>query len=136
MSRRNAREAVLQTLFQLDVGLTTRDKAFAFALEETPLNNKDRVFAETILKQAVADWEESDKVMAEAAIDYELDRLARLDRCLLRLALAELAIGAEDAPPGVVINEVVELAKAYSSEDSGKFINGILGQIVRGRTSS
>ncbi|HSL93641.1 MAG TPA: transcription antitermination factor NusB [Bacillota bacterium] len=136
MSRRNAREVVLQTLFQLDVGLSTKDKAFAFALEETPLAKKDRDFAQGILDQAVADWEQSDKVMAGAAIDYELDRLARLDRCLLRLALAELAIGAEDTPPGVIINEVIELAKAYSSEESGKFINGILGEVLRSRTLS
>jgi N utilization substance protein B len=136
MSRRNAREVVLQTLFQLDVGLSTRDKAFAFALEETPLGDKDREFAEVIVKRAVVDWQESDKVIAEAAIDWELDRLARLDRCLLRLALAELSIGAEDTPPGVIINEVIELAKAYSSEESGKFINGILGELLRGRTLS
>lgn len=136
MSRRKAREVVLQTLFQLDVGLSTKEKAFAFALEENPLGRKDRDFAEGILSRAVADWDQSDKVMAAAAIDWELERLARLDRCLLRLALAELAMNAADTPPGVVINEVIELAKEYSSEDSGKFINGILGEVVRGRTLS
>lgn len=136
MSRRKAREVVLQTLFQLDVGLSTKEKAFAFALEENPLARKDRDFAEGILSRAVADWDQSDKVMAAAAIDWELERLARLDRCLLRLALAELAMNAADTPPGVVINEVIELAKEYSSEDSGKFINGILGEVVRGRTLS
>ncbi len=136
MSRRKAREVVLQTLFQLDVGLSTRDKAFAFALEETPLAKKDKEFAEAILRQAAADWDESDKVIADAAIDWELDRLARLDRCLLRLALAELAINAEDTPPEVVINEAIELSRKYSSADAGKFINGILGEVVRGRALS
>ena len=134
MSRRTAREVVLQTLFQLDVGLSTPQKAFEFALEEKPLPQKDLKFAEDILKRAVAEWDESDAVIAAAAIDWDLDRLARLDRCLLRIALAELSLAAEDTPPGVIINEAIELAKVYSSEESGKFINGILGQVVRQRT--
>lgn len=134
MSRRTAREVVLQTLFQLDVGLSTPQKAFEFALEEKPLPQKDLKFAEDILKRAVAEWDASDAVIAAAAIDWDLDRLARLDRCLLRLALAELSLAAEDTPAGVIINEAIELAKVYSSEESGKFINGILGQVVRQRT--
>lgn len=131
MSRRTAREAALQTLFQIDVGLVPAEQAFGFAVEHTPLKDGDKQFALRIVEQAARDWVKSNELIASSAVDWELDRLARVDRSLLKLALAELAIAAPDTPAGVIINEVIELAKKYSSEESGKFINGILGQLVR-----
>jgi N utilization substance protein B len=131
MSRRTAREAALQTLYQIDLGLVSPGEAFNYALEATPLDDKDRQFALAIIEQAVKDWSISDDLIAAAAVDWKLERLARVDRSLLKMAIAELMRRADDTPPGVIINEAIEISKRYSSEESSKFINGILGQLVR-----
>jgi len=81
-------------------------------------------------------WEKHDKVdeiITELAVGWKLDRIARIDLAILRLAIVELLIGLEEPPPGdpVVINEAVVLAKKFSTEDSGKFVNGILASVVK-----
>jgi len=73
--------------------------------------------------------EEADALVAEAAIGWELERMAVVDRLVLRLATAELLV--EGAPPAVVIDEAVELAKVYSTEASGGFVNGVLSTVAR-----
>ena len=131
MSRRAAREVVLQTLFQMDVGLTKAEKAFEFALETTPLDEKTRQYAQKIVEQAMKDWNTSGEMIAGVSVDWEVERLNRVDRSLIRLAIAEIALGVKDAPTSVIINEVIEMAKIYSTEESSRFINGILGQLAR-----
>lgn len=131
MSRRTAREAALQTLYQLDLGLTDPPSAFTYALESTPLEERDADFARRIIKSATNHWEEINSYIAEASVGWSIDRLARVDRSLLRLSLAEMLSFDPDTPVNVVINEGIELAKHYSTEESSRFINGMLGSIAR-----
>lgn len=131
MSRRTAREAALQTLYQLDLGLVEAPQAFAYAVESTPLEERDEDFARRIISSATKHWEEINTYISEAAVGWSLDRLARVDRSLLRLSLAEMINPDKDTPVNVVINEGLELAKQYSTEESSRFINGILGNVAR-----
>lgn len=131
MSRRNAREAALQTLYQLDLGLVDAEQAFAYAIESTPLEEKDHNFARRIVSAATHHWQTIDEFIAESSVGWTIDRLARVDRSLLRLSLAEMLSHDPDTPVGVVINEGIELAKEYSTEESSRFINGMLGNIAR-----
>lgn len=131
MSRRTAREAALQTLYQLDLGLVDEPQAFAYALESTPLENKDANYARRIVKAALNNWEEINTYISEATVGWTIDRLARVDISLLRLSLAELLDHDPDTPINVVINEGIELAKQYSTDESSRFINGMLGNIAR-----
>ena len=81
---------------------------------------------------ARATWQakgDVDKIISKLAIDWPLDRIGKVDRSILRLAIQEIKIG--ETPVSVVINEAVELAKKYSSQEAAKFINGILGTYVR-----
>ncbi|MGI6357334.1 MAG: transcription antitermination factor NusB [Bacillota bacterium] len=130
MSRRLAREVALRTLFQLDSGHVQLDQALDYALETVPLAPGFVPFARRLVDNALAQQETSDQIIREKAVDWNIDRLARVDRAILRLALGEL-MADKDTPAGVVINEAVELANRYSTEESGKFINGILGAVVR-----
>lgn len=132
MSRRLAREVALRTLFQLESRDVSQESAFAFALETTPLAADFEPFALQLVTDAVAHQPESDGIIQSKAVDWEIARLARVDRSILRLALGEL-LAKRDVPTGVVVNEAVELANRYSTEESGKFINGILGSVVRDR---
>ncbi len=130
MSRRLAREVALRTLFQLDTGHIAESDAFAFALETTPLSESLIPFAQDLVQTALSHQAESDALISAKSVDWELSRLPRVDRSILRLAIGEML--AETATPtGVIINEAVELAHRYSTEESGRFINGLLGSVAR-----
>lgn len=130
MSRRLAREVALRTLFQLDTGHISEGAAFGFALETTPLATELIQFAQELVQMAVSKQEESDNIISAKSVDWELTRLPRVDRSILRLAIGEM-LSASDTPTGVVINEAVELAHRYSTEESSRFINGLLGNVAR-----
>ena len=84
----------------------------------------------TTLMAAVADRrEEIDALVSDAAIGWDLHRMAVVDRNVLRLATAEL-LASDDVPTAVILNEAVELASAFSTDDSGRFVNGVLATIA------
>ncbi|MDP3059110.1 MAG: transcription antitermination factor NusB, partial [bacterium] len=85
MSRRNAREVAFQTLFQLDVGFANVDEAFSYALELTPLLEKDRQFALDLVIQACAQWEKTNELVEHFLVDWTIDRAARVDISIIRL---------------------------------------------------
>ncbi len=120
--RRRARNLALQVLFQHDVGRLPIEEALAIAHREHPA--ADWAFVKTVCTGTVAHAAELDALIEPLLADWSLDRLANVDRTILRLALFELKH--TTTPPGVVINEAVELAKRYGTEASGAFVNGVL----------
>jgi N utilization substance protein B len=86
-------------------------------------------YVQTLLQHAAATREEADRRIAGASVGWPLERMAVVDRLVLRLAVAEL-LDPDGPPPAVVIDEAVELAKEYSTDDSGRFVNGILATIA------
>jgi N utilization substance protein B len=86
-------------------------------------------YVRTLLAGAVATRPEGESYIAEAAVGWPLDRMAVIDRLVLRLAVAEL-LDPEGPPVAVVIDEAVELAKVYSTDDSGSFVNGVLSTVA------
>ncbi|NLY54773.1 MAG: transcription antitermination factor NusB [Firmicutes bacterium] len=130
MSRRLAREVALRTLFQMDIGHITKEDAFNFALETTPLSEELIPFAEDLVNLAIEHQAESDAIIKAKSVDWSLERLPRVDRSILRLAIGEM-LAEIGTPTGVIINEAVELAHRYGTEESGRFINGLLGNLAR-----
>jgi len=120
--RRRAREAVLRCLYRREFLPLSPEEL----LEEEDLGN-EALFAEELLKGVVEQGEEIDRIIDRRAEGWGLDRLALVDRNILRLALYELLH--TDAPPEVVIDEAVELAKTYGTEKAPAFINGILDRV-------
>ena len=118
--RRAARRTALVLLYQWDV--TGQQLASLF---EGEIDEYARETAEAV----VAEHEELDRRITEAADEWTADRLGALERNILRIAIHEL--DREEVPVEVAINEAVALAKRYSSEDAGRLVNGILGQIVK-----
>ncbi|MBI3998683.1 MAG: transcription antitermination factor NusB [Armatimonadetes bacterium] len=125
--RRRARDVALQVLFQHDVGRLPIEEALEIARQKDP--GADWPFIEAVCRGAAAHSAELDAVIAPLLEGWSLDRLASVDRTILRLALYELRH--METPPGVVINEAVELAKRYGTETSGAFVNGVLGAAYR-----
>lgn len=132
--RRKGRELALKTLFQIDVG----GLPAGYALEVTPLEHPAEPqvweFARQLVLGVLKHLDEIDAILSELVEGWSLDRLASVDRSVLRLAVYEM-LHTPETPPAVVINEAVELAKAYSTEDSGRFVNGVLGAFLRRRRS-
>src|SRR6202050_3056384 len=122
--RRKSRELALQMLFEWDV---TRQKASR--VEQHPWKSaraaySTRKFANQLFEGAIAQAAPSDKLVQALSENWKLERLAAVDRSILRLAIYELRFGT--APPKVVIDEALELAKKFSSADSASFLNGVL----------
>src|SRR3989338_4686688 len=124
-SRRQGREAALQLLYLIDVCRLDVDKIPDAVLSDEPLAAKTREFARHLASGTVSQWERIDKLVAHHAKNWEIHRMATIDRCLLRMASFELLADLE-TPVNVIINEAVEIAKRYSTAESSKFVNGIL----------
>lgn len=143
MSRRRAREIALQALFQIDVGNCDPETAISQAFTREAegdwsprqLPAKDAEYARTLVRGAWARREETDRLIARYARDWSVDRMVAVDRAILRLAVYEIQ-HQRDVPSSVVADEAVELAKCYSTAESSKFINGILGSVIRGMKQS
>ena len=126
--RRRAREAALQVLFQLDVGRLGLEDALASVAAPDWLP-EDWALVVTLSEGTQAHLVEIDALIARVAEHWTIERMAAVDRNILRMALFELQH--TTTPVRVIINEAVELAKQYSTEESGRFVNGLLGQVVR-----
>lgn len=151
--RREARERAVQFLFQHDVNppdnlevaldsFWESQRAVAIAAEKekatwgqkielpapTPGEAATRLFADPLIRGTIEHRDEIDKIIQHHAKNWDLHRMAVVDRNVLRLAAYEM-LHREDIPPVVSINEAVDIAKKFSTPDSGKFVNGILDKI-------
>ena len=122
-SRRDARERALQALYQLDMAGTEPD----WVAVEEPSDVVE--FARELVDGVGAQRERIDKLIADCAEHWRLPRLSRVDLNLLRLATFEL-LARPEIPPSVTINEAIEIARRYGSEDSAAFVNGVLDHVA------
>jgi N utilization substance protein B len=130
MSRRLARETALKILFQVDVGRLTVDEALENTHEEFKLSDSVWDFTVDLVKGTAGKLAEIDRLLSVFSKDWQVERMANIDRNILRLAVYELLL-VPDVPASVTVNEAVELAKRYGDADSAKFVNGILGNVLR-----
>ncbi|QGG46549.1 transcription antitermination factor NusB [Heliorestis convoluta] len=130
MSRRLGRETALQTLFQHELGRVDLQFALTYTCEEFSVSEQAAQFARNLVEGVEKNREAIDHTIGRLAVEWNLSRLANVDRNLLRLAVYEILYSPE-VPNNVAINEALELAKIYSGEEAAKFINGILGQLAR-----
>ena len=133
MIRRIARELVLQSLFQIDFAQVDSTAALDAAIEERADKSaeKARASALDVLNGVLTNNEAIDTKISEYAIDWTLERMPAVDRNILRVAVYEMFFAPEKLVPNVAINEAVEIAKIYGTDDTPRFINGVLGKMVR-----
>ncbi len=134
--RRRGREAALQILYQWDLNRAdidmTVDTFFDLQWPDRQAPPEQlRTFAAALASETVSRLSEIDALIADAAENWRPERMAVLDRLVLRMAVCELLRHSAETPPPVVINEAIELARTFSSEESVKFINGMLDGIKR-----
>jgi N utilization substance protein B len=130
--RTKARERAVQALYQIDVAATDLDEALSrFWRSFEPVEQEVMDLAEALVRGVAEHRREIDDAIEAVSSNWRLDRMARVDRNILRLATYELS-HRPDVPVKVVINEAIELGKKYGSESSGAFINGVLDKIAGG----
>lgn len=129
-SRRAARELALNVLYQVDVAKFSPEEALETALANTKLDLSAAEFTTTLVKGTISNIQDIDNCLMKLSVGWELQRQPAVDRNILRIAIYEIQY-IESVPSSVSINEAVELAKKYSTDESGKFINGVLGALVR-----
>ena len=131
--RTRARELALQMLYQVDArGPEVLEELDAQVGREEPIEPEVLVFAQALLDGTLARQPEIDELIAVAAQNWQLRRMAIVDRNILRMAVYEM-LYVDDIPAKVSINEAIELGKRFSTQQSGSFINGILDRVRRER---
>ena len=129
--RTRARERALQALYQIDVAAAGIDEALAaFWKSFEPTEKEVQQLAEQLVRGVATDRRLVDDLIEGVSTNWRLDRMAKVDRNVLRLAAWELVKG--DAPIKVIINEAIELGKKYGSESTGAFVNGVLDKVAQG----
>lgn len=132
--RRFVREKVLQYLYAYEMNRDNLNELKSELLSVIKEEN-DMQFAEDLINKVIIHREEADKRIVDKVNNWEMNRIALIDKLLLRIGITELLYFA-DIPPKVSINEVIEIAKLYSTSGSGKFINGILDSILNDEKSA
>lgn len=127
--RSTSRRIAMQAIYQAEmVGIPIQD-ALDNILSEEDFIPETKDFAVSLAAGSWKEKEKWDEIISELAIDWPLDRIGKVDRAILRLALYELEV--KETPTSVAIDEAVELAKKYSTEEAAKFVNGILGTYLK-----
>lgn len=140
VTRRQAREIAVQSLYRIEMNEVSAEEAVHAVLEqirseheqEQRMEMDDRTlnFILTLVKGVRERVERIDSIIGRNLRGWKLDRLSRVDRQILRIAVFEMMFG-DEIPPVVAVNEAVELAKSFGDEQSGKFVNGVLGKILQ-----
>ena len=130
MIRRIAREVALQSLFQIDFNSCEAKAAVEAALAEHE-EEKASAYALALVEGVMANKEAIDARLSEYAIDWTVERMPATDRNILRVAVYEMLFAEETVSAGIAINEAVEVAKAYGTEEAPRFVNGVLGKLAK-----
>ncbi|GIQ70680.1 transcription antitermination factor NusB [Xylanibacillus composti] len=137
MKRREAREIAVKSLYHMDMNQVTVEEAVRAGLDdgedEAVRAGRDletMAYIAGMVEGTYARKDSIDRVLSDYLTGWTLERLSKVDRQVLRLAMYEM-FAAQAAPVKVIINEAIELAKHFGTEESGKFVNGVLGKVAR-----
>jgi N utilization substance protein B len=128
-ARTTAREAALQMLYAVEATEHGVERVISDYWRETPGDAEGRPYADDLVRGVSERRSDIDERIRAASEHWRLERMARVDRNILRMGAYEL-IALSDVPRAVIIDEAVELAKRYGTEESGKFVNGVLDRIA------
>ncbi len=132
MGRRASRELAMKLLYQLEIQKDDKEEQIETALQQESLTKGDKDYIQTAVNGAYEKKEYIDKLIEEHSRGWKLNRISKVNLSILRLGIYEICYF-DDIPYNVTINEAVELAKKFSGEEDGAFINGILGKVQKGQ---
>ena len=130
-ARHSGREAALQMLFQIEASGVDAERAITLFWRNFEADPEGRLYADELVRGIADATDDLDTKIRAAATNWRIERMTRVDRNLLRLGTWELA-HRPDVPRAVILDEAVELAKTYGTEESSAFINGVLAKVADG----
>ena len=133
-SRRETRVVVLQVLCESDIVAHEATSVLHRTMTEHDVTREASEFATYLVSNVLENLNKLDKIITAYAPSWPLSQMAMVDRNVLRMAIAEIEWGV-DSPPGAVVNEAVELAKAFGAEGSPGFVNGVLGALINSQNT-
>ena len=128
-ARSSGRESALQMLFAMEAGGGSAERVIGAFWRETPGDPEGREYADRMVRGVAGDLDKVDEAVRKASTNWRLERMVRVDRNVLRLGAWELLM-TSDVPRAVILDEAVELAKRFGSEESGAFVNGVLDRVA------
>lgn len=144
MKPRLAREIAVSSLYQMEMNEVSASEAVDMVMEEAKADNEIGLevgelaavdaYSRELVEAVHARKEELDRELGAFLTGWQVDRLSRVDRQILRLAAYEMAY--RNVPPKVVVSEAIELAKHFGLDESGKFVNGVLGRMIRDQAAA
>ncbi|MFH1619228.1 MAG: transcription antitermination factor NusB [bacterium] len=127
--RRLAREYALQALYLADVAdMSPTDVYFVLDMAGCPVEAGSAAFAKSLVNKTFSGIKKFDALIQSCAHNWQVSRMASVDRCIMRMAACEF-MSTPETPAGVIIDEAIELSKKFSTADSGRFINGVLDRL-------
>lgn len=130
MKRSAVREMALQALFACELGKNDPATVLDMLWEEKAIDKSAQDFCTHIVLGVLAKLDDIDNILSENTIEWNLKRMAAVDRNIMRMALFEM-LYSNEIPRAVVLNEAIELGKKFGGEESSRFINGVLGKISK-----
>ena len=128
-NRSKSRSLALQILFEIDLTKHDKDDVLGYLMVESDLDKNHLDFTRDIVYGVIDKQKQIDSLISQCATERAVDDLSSLDKSVLRMGILEL-MNFPDTPPKVVVNEAVELAQIYGSDNSYKFVNGVLGSVL------
>lgn len=132
MGRKRARESTMKLLFQMEIHSDYSEEMKELFFKNNEFDISEREYIDDAINKIMENLKEIDKIIEENIEGWNIQRLAKVDLCTLRISIYEI-LYRKDIPIQVSINEAIEIAKKYSTEESAKFINGVLGGFIRRR---
>lgn len=130
MGRRASREIVMKLLYQLEIQKDDREDQIRLVLEENSLTEKDKLYVTDVIDGVQKNQAYIDNTIEILSKGWKIGRISKVDLSIMRLSIYEICFR-NDIPYSVSVNEAVELAKKYSNEDAGSFVNGILSKVSK-----
>ncbi len=127
--RHQARELALKVLFQLESSSDDVDEVLRYHASEGAATQDVAAFAGQLVDGVIANQDKLDAILSEASDHWKLDQMAKVDRIVLRIAVYEITVDRK-VPTKAAINESIELAKTFSGDEAGRFVNGVLGRVA------
>ena len=129
MARKTARQVAMQLIYQYELGGEGVNSTIEETMDKPELNADDLAYIQAMVDGTMDKEEELEEMIGRFAQGWSVERISKVDLAILRLAVYEMKYG--ETPIGVAINEAVELAKRFSSDEAPAFINGVLGKVIK-----
>ena len=126
----------MRALYMIEVGKTPHEQAQEETIVANELDADAAAFARTLIESTLTHQKATDRAIAQNSTHYPLERQTIVDRNILRIAATEILFGTTGVAHGIIANEAVELAKKYSTAEAAKFVNGVVGGLIRSHEES